>query len=266
MKKCFTINPLRKTEDFLGYQSILKERIFDAIEIFYPEKEETRAVYAENVRILLKENPHLEVVFHLPFNRDNDLCSFQKNEQLIDKFKKIMVFAKSFGVKKLTMHLGYVSIEVDRSLYLKNIVKTLKELCVYASKLDLRLMIENMPDNKQLGYAPDEILEIIKLVDLDNLGFIYDTGHAHISEFPDLLYLDVLGKWLWHCHLNDNHGHKDEHYSFGKGNYDFDAFFRKTKDINFQGCYCLEMLFDNANDLENYAKSFDEITKVVFHK
>ncbi|MGD9604687.1 MAG: sugar phosphate isomerase/epimerase family protein [Bacilli bacterium] len=266
MKKCFTINPLRKTEDFIGYHKIIEDGLYDAIEIFYPEDETSRLVYGKNVHDLLNAFPSLKVVLHLPFNRQNDLCLMEKSEELIDKFHKIMVFAHQFNVKKLTMHLGYVNQDIAREVYLTHIVSVLKQLCFYANELGMSLMIENMPNDSQLGYAPEEILSIIEQVGWQNLGFIYDTGHAHVSEFPDLLYLDVLGKYLWHCHLNDNHGMKDEHLSFSKGNYDFSSFFKKTISVNFQGFYCLEMLFNDENDLRDYAKSFDEITKGLILK
>ena len=40
------------------------------------------------------------------------------------------------------------------------------------------VMIENMPGSGELWYSPKEILEIINEVNLDNLKFILDTGHA----------------------------------------------------------------------------------------
>lgn len=161
------------------------------------------------------------------------------------------------------MHLGYVNVELARDQYIKHILSVLKKLCTFAASLGLALMIENMPSNSELGYAPEEIRTIIEQVGADNLGFIYDTGHAHVSEFPDLSYLDVLGKYLWHCHLNDNHGQKDEHLAFGKGNFDFSSFFKKTINLGYQGLYCLEILFNDANDLRSYANSFDAIAKTL---
>jgi sugar phosphate isomerase/epimerase len=266
MKKCFTINPLRKTSDFAGYQRVLAENLFQAIEIFYPEDEAQRIVYAENVHHLIALFPQIEVLFHLPFNRQNDLCLFAGNEELIKKFKSIMDFASQFKVKKLTMHLGYVNPIIERNVYFNHLIRVLKDLCAYALKLKMILMIENMPDKNQMGYAPEEILNIIKAVGTNNLRFIYDTGHAHVSEFSDLLYLEVLGDYLSHCHLNDNNGLHDQHLSFGKGNIDFQSFFLQVALRNYQGCFCLEIIFNDEFDLRENAKKFDLLTNLRLDK
>ncbi len=259
MNKCFTINPLRTTEEFISYDSLFRDNIFQAIEIFYPEDEVKRQIYANNVHHLLEVFPNVKVILHLPFNKDNDLCCMEKSKELIEKFKIIIDFANQFQVKKCTMHLGYVEDHISRDIYINHIISVLNTLSDYAKKYDIKLMIENMPNIHQLGYSPDEILTIIQQVKNNNVGFIYDTGHAHVSEFPDLLYLDTLSSYLWHCHLNDNYGKKDEHQTFGKGNYDFASFFKKTHQISYSGFYCLEILYQNELDLRENAKKFDSL-------
>ena len=53
MKKCFTINPFRTTEDFRDYEKLLDDNIYQAIEIFFPYNlsEENQKIYFENVNL-----------------------------------------------------------------------------------------------------------------------------------------------------------------------------------------------------------------------
>lgn len=259
MKKCFTITALRTAEDFQGYQNLLLDGTFLAIEIFFPSTVPEQKAYRENVSKLLSPFPDLEVIMHLPFGKTSDLCDWDQLPETIQRMKAAMDFGFPFGVKKLTLHLGYVKKTIPREEYLERIVKTLKDLCDYAKKLEMTVMIENMPTEKELGYAPEEILDIIVRTGKPNLKFIFDIGHAHVATGLDLAYLTVLKDYLCHLHLSDNHGIRDEHREIGFGNVDFLAFFTKLREIGYDQTFCLEILHKNEADLRSYAAEFDRL-------
>ncbi|HBP25891.1 MAG TPA: hypothetical protein DD618_02945, partial [Acholeplasmatales bacterium] len=145
MKKCFTITALRTTQDFQGYQNLLKDGIYSAIEVFFPDSEEDRDVYQKNVLKLLSAFPGLEVIMHLPFGPNNDLCNDEGLLSTIQKMKAGMDFAAKFAVKKLTLHLGYVKKDRPRAEYILRATAIMKDLCDYADGLGMTVMIENMP-------------------------------------------------------------------------------------------------------------------------
>ena len=138
----------------------------------------------------MEKYPSVELVLHLPHSIYNGLCL---DEHLNAGSKEIMMagmkFASGFNIKKLTLHLGHIDKNVNREIYYDKLVPILRELCDYADKFNQIIMIENMPGSNEFGYSPEEILKLIKLVNKNNLKFIFDTGHAHVSEFDDFSYL-----------------------------------------------------------------------------
>ena len=73
IKKCFTINQNRTTEEFQSYHQLFEKNLFQAIEIFYPYDKsiEQMETYEKNVLDLMKYN--IEVVLHLPHGVKIDL-------------------------------------------------------------------------------------------------------------------------------------------------------------------------------------------------
>lgn len=259
MKKCFTINPFRTTEDFRDYEKLLDDNIYQAIEIFFPYNlsEENQKIYFENVK-RIKEKFDIEVVMHLPHGPENNLCDFLDYNKIIDRMEKGMDFTSHFNTRKLTLHLGQVDKTIAREKHIEHIVKVLKELCLYAKKCEMNVMIENMPQDNELGYSPYEIKEIIDKVNLDNLKFILDTGHAHVSSYSNIEYIEVLKDKLYHMHFSDNNGSTDQHKRIGLGNIDFVEIFKKLHEVNYDKLHCMEVIFEKADELREFATDIEK--------
>ncbi len=260
IKKCFTINPNRNTEEFKSYDVLFQKNLFQAIEIFYPynKTDEEISIYQKNVLNLMKYN--IEVVLHLPHGPLNDLCSIKEYEMVLDRFKRAIDYSKLFKVKKLTLHLGYQKVngEVrDRNALIEKSIATLGVLCDYAYPANI--MIENMPGDNEIGYSPLEIKDIIIKTKRDNLKFIFDFGHAHVSEYNAMEYFDVLNDYLWHLHISDNDGTKDSHAPMGSGTIDFKSLFHKL--AFYKELYCLEILYNDEQDLMQYEKDLNNFIK-----
>ncbi len=264
MKKCFTINPKRTREEFISYEELIKNNIYQAIEIFNPYRESIEQLnqYTSSVKELREKYPNLEIVLHLPHAVDNGLLL---DEHLNKGSLKIMMqsadYAHQFGVKKLTLHLGHIDQNIDRSYYVDKIIPTLRELCDYVAGNNQVIMIENMPNPCELGYSPEELLEIIKRTNRDNLKFIFDTGHAHCSSYNDTDFLYLLKDYLYHIHYNDNDGSRDMHARLGSGNIDFEKHFKALKDINYSELHCMEVIYKTSDDLLLYASDLDRLNR-----
>lgn len=263
MKKCFTINAMRNHNDFLGFNELLDKGLFAGIEIFYPYNvsSEQRDFYEKELRNLINKHPLIEVVLHLPHGGDNNLVNsdYSPNEIIIKRMKEAIVFGSSFGAKKFTLHLGsaYKEENASRDKLINELVKVLQDLLMVAGKYDASLMIENMPKDNELGYSPDEILDIILRVNKNNLKFIMDTGHAHVSKF-EKEYVQKLSSYLVHMHFSDNNGLKDEHKPIGDGNIDFVELFKNLHKVNYNELHCLEILFNDYHSLIIYAEKIEE--------
>lgn len=262
IKKCFTINPMRKTEDFNSYEELIKKGLFNGIEIFYPyqlNKEEFKT-YTDNVERIHKNYSSLEIVMHLPYGKGNDLCG-EDYKEVLQREKDGIKYTSLFGTKKLTLHLGEVKDKENREKYIVHIVKVLKELCDYAAIYNMNIMIENMPGDGELGFSPEEILDIITRTNKDNLKFILDTGHAHVSKYESKKYIQVLGKYLYHMHFSDNDSSSDQHKPIGTGNIDFREIFDDLDKIQYNELHCLEILFKTTGDLYNYVNDMNRVSK-----
>ena len=264
MKKCFTINQMRKKEEFIEYMKLLENDIYQAVELFYPYNQSIEQIkqYTNSVLEIIDKYPHIELVLHLPHGLYNGLCL---DEHLNAGSKEIMMagmkFASTFGVKKLTLHLGHIDKNVNREVYFDKLLPILTDLCDYAAKFNQVIMIENMPGDNEFGYSPEELLKIFKMVDKDNLKFIFDTGHAHVSKCDDFSYLYLLKDYLYHIHYSDNDGTKDAHARLYTGTYDFDTHFKILKEINYHELHCMEIIHHNTDELISFAmdvKKFEE--------
>lgn len=263
MKKCFTINTARSTEEFKEYEKLLDEGIYQAVEIFFPYNlsEDNYSIYYNNVRNLKARHLNCEVVMHLPFGVDNNLCDLNDYVRIVQRMKDGIEFTSHFGTKKLTLHLGGVKKDVPRKDYINHIVPVLKVLCTYASKYNMNVMIENMPKDIELGYSPNEIREIIDSVGMDNLKFILDTGHAHVSDYEIEDYIELLHDKLYHIHFSDNMGKSDEHKRMGLGNIDFEKVFNKLQEVGYDQLHCMEVIYQDVSILRDFAEDFDKYSK-----
>ncbi|MHC1567427.1 MAG: sugar phosphate isomerase/epimerase family protein [Candidatus Syntropharchaeia archaeon] len=91
----------------------------------------------------------------------------------------------------------------------------LRKLCDIAEEYGMMIGVENMINLEPLlGRFPDELLGIVETVDRDNIGIVFDVGHANtMNVIDEFLEVDVV-----HVHVHDNFGEKDEHLPPGHGN------------------------------------------------
>ncbi len=256
IKKCFTINQHRTTEEFRTYEKLIQDNVFQAIEIFYPydKTEEEQDIYRQNVLNLMKYN--IEIVLHLPFGFRSDLGDEEQYEIVVQRLKDAIDFSRQFNINKYTLHLGSFKIHSKgRKYYLDKSVETVKILSDYCYPGNI--MIENMPAENELGYSPDEIKEIIERSNRSNVKFILDFGHANVSDYSINEYIDKLGMYLYHTHISNNDGTRDQHKPISEGNIDFKKVFKLLSEYN--ELYCLEIIYHTDNDLLNYVKEFKEV-------
>ena len=258
IKRCFTINQNRTTEEFQSYEKLIKEDLFQAVEIFFPYDKslEEQKIYEENAKQLMKYN--IEFVLHLPFGPRSDLLNEEQYEIIIQRMKDGIDFGKKFNVNKFTLHLGsFNNKDLGRKYFVNKCIETMKVLCDYA--YPSYIMIENMPGYNELGYSPNEIKEILEKTNKDNAKFIIDFGHANVSEYNIEDYIYGLKEYLIHTHISDNDGSRDQHKPIGYGNIDYKKIYNQMNDINYNELYCLEIIYYTDEDLRQYQNKLLEV-------
>lgn len=95
----------------------------------------------------------------------------------------------------------------------------LDEMADYARPLPLVIGLENLNWRVDAG----EDLGIVESYGADQMGFVLDTGHAHMFGAIDD-YLARCGSRLCSLHLHDNDSTKDIHWLPGRGSVDWPRF------------------------------------------
>lgn len=166
----------------------------------------------------ISETTNLVITIHLPYS-DLNLASVNQPiwEETVKQMKGCLDLASSFS-RLAVLHPGHFSplgMQLPDAAWMQNI-QGIQQVCDHALNLDMRICVENMVNMPAiLGRQPEEITGIIEVVDRENLGFIFDVGHANTNGNVEN-FLKLAGK-IDHIHAHDNHGEKDEHLPVGNG-------------------------------------------------
>lgn len=259
---CFTCTCLRSKETILSFKPLFKEG-FGGVEMFYPYNMEQskKDEYKEAVKELIKDED-ITMVMHLPHGKTSDLSRDDDKEyekEVFQRYLDAIDYGKEFGVERYTLHLGVRSINGHNNS-IDGLIEKVKKLCDRA--YPAKIMIENMPSNFEFGAYSDELRFLFNKINKPNLRLIYDTGHGHVAMKSTVLekkLLDDFKDELYHFHINDNDTTRDMHGKIGSGTVEFEKIFKDLKKNNYQGLFCLEILFSTVDDLREYANSLKSI-------
>jgi sugar phosphate isomerase/epimerase len=106
---------------------------------------------------------------------------------------------------------------------LEAVIKSLKELLQYAARFGVMIGLENRYHFMDIP-SPDEMGVLLDQAGSDQLGFVYDVGHAEamhrLGFFPHQSWLDRYAERIIGVHIHDLIGVTD-HYAPGCGEIDF---------------------------------------------
>jgi sugar phosphate isomerase/epimerase len=110
---------------------------------------------------------------------------------------------------------------------------------VRTSALSGRVMLENTPE---LGGPGKLDIAVLLLSDLlaTQVGVTFDCGHANLWSGHAHEFLRQLKSPVWHLHLHDNRGERDEHLSPGKGTVNFQSILQLLSQRSFCGTGIIE--------------------------
>lgn len=165
------------------------------------------------------ETTDLVITIHLPYS-DLNLASMNQPiwEETLRQMKECISFASEFcGLA--VVHPGYLSPlgkQMPDRAWEQNILG-LQEICDHAAEFGMRIAVENMLNiESMLGRTPEEIQGILENARRENLGFVFDVGHANTNGNVDSFL--ALKEKMIHVHVHDNKGARDEHLPVKSGN------------------------------------------------
>lgn len=156
----------------------------------------------------------------------------------VEAFASTLQVLAHLGACCMNIHPDFKAPMHDATFSVEQNLKSIRELLPLARRLDMELMIENLPDNvnsaPQLGRFLDAIPE---------LGLHLDIGHTNlmVQHNTTAPILAKYGDRLRHVHLHDNRGTDDLHLPLGAGTLDLASCIRSLKASGYDGTITLEV-------------------------
>jgi len=205
----------------------------------------------------IAETTDLVITIHLPYS-DLNLASMNQPiwEETVRQMKACLSLACDFA-RLAVVHPGHLSplgMQMPDAAWSQNITG-IRQICDHAADLDMKIAVENMVNMPALlGRRPEEIAGILETVDRENVGFIFDVGHANTNgNVENFLKLKDI---IIHAHMHDNHGERDEHLPVGNGTVPWNKVAASLKD--YKGRIVTE-----SRSLEEGQRSVNRLKKLM---
>lgn len=185
------------------------------------------------------------------FRYPTNLCIANERirQDSIAYLQEAIEVATVFGAPLVSLcpgHTVYGQSKEDGWERLKDSVRTLS---ASAAQQGVRLAIEPADRYEtDLVQTTDDILRLLDELGLENVGVVLDTGHAYVVGEEPSQVVRELGEALFHVHIDDNHGQRDEHLIPGDGEIDFLPFLETLEAVGYSGYLVAELGFGYTVD------------------
>jgi len=124
----------------------------------------------------------------------------------IDEIKRALELADHVPLRYLVQHVGVGGEEYDERKT-EAAFSSLEELVVFSRQRGVEVLLENIPNALS---SARRLVQFIGVTHL-NLGFCFDTGHAHMEEGGIPPAFELLRERIRSTHVHDNNGTDDKH-------------------------------------------------------
>lgn len=118
------------------------------------------------------------------------------------------------------------------------LIDTVSKCVKIAENYDVKIALEYKPEN--ILNNVDSVLRVLREIDSENLGALLDTGHAIVAREHLPTVVDMLGKKLFHVHVDDNPGDWDRDMPPGTV-HNFKPFLEELKKIGYKGYLSMDV-------------------------
>ena len=158
--------------------------------------------------------------------------------------KKSVDVSSVLGCRKMNIHTPilhglYGQSKPHMRRALGNFVRSMKELTEYASRKEIKIVLENMP-------TPDTITLKEYSYIMEKVRGLYahiDTGHCFVEGGMRTIsrYIRTFRDRLEHMHFSDNMGEQDDHIGIGVGAIDYYRVMKLLRRIRYSDTISLEI-------------------------
>lgn len=199
---------------------------------------------AKHQDIKLSSLHYIGSVFEL--NEDQDRVIKEQMQRVIALFKDchprcLVMHPGTFGDGRFKCHkINYAAacetygVDKVKDLVADNI----RYFGKLAAAHHIKIAVENLFEGRIFSKI-DDLIDLVDRVNLENVGFCLDVGHAHVDgvDIPDAIR-KMKGR-LFELHLHDNLG-ADSHYPIGFGSINWYEVIRALKETDYQGTATFE--------------------------
>jgi len=170
--------------------------------------------------------------------------------QDVESVERWMEICRVLNVPYVGFHPSkkeYASLEEKKKIMQHNI-EFFQRVGELAEDLDVKIVVENMPDAQKTGAQITELLEIIDTAGSPCIGICLDTSHANAMNIDVIEAIHQCGRLLWATHLSCSDGAQGQHripyntplYIYSRHKIDWFKVVQALKAINYQGPFMLE--------------------------
>ncbi|MGB2727508.1 MAG: sugar phosphate isomerase/epimerase family protein [Halobacteriota archaeon] len=247
MKAKISFSSVDATSNPLEWMYRLEDAGFQGWEIVGEGMQKVEGEFKARVKEIY-ETTNLVLSLHAPLS-DINIASVNERiwEESIRQIKECIENTYEFIADICVVHPGVfspLSIQMPE-MAIQKAIEGLTTLSEFAAERGLRIAVENLPSSNMLmGRYPDELIQIVRGVNMDNLGLCLDVAHANTTKTLDE-FLTIKAKAedmeIIHLHTSDNFGADDLHLPLGKGNQDWKKVLNGINDCEYEGLMVMEL-------------------------
>jgi sugar phosphate isomerase/epimerase len=184
----------------------------------------------------------LKYTVHAPF-ADINIASPSKPllNTMLKRLKKSILYASALNCQIWVFHPGLktgISMFYPGKEWTRNL-KTSRLLFKFAKDHSVEAVIENVPEPFPFIMKSVEDFERFYSEVNENIGLVFDIGHANINKQTEL-FLTTFADKIVHMHAHDNYGKSDQHLGIGHGNVNWKKVARLLKRISYDNIVIIE--------------------------
>jgi len=245
---------------------------FDGIDIWGGRPHAYRNDLSEREILALRQllqDQGLAVASFIPaqFRYPSSLCS--PNETIrqasVRYIQDSIETAAALGAPIVSVCPGHTLYGQSREDGIERLSESLWAITEFATRHTMRIAIE--PADKyetDLLLTCADTLALIEKLGYENLGVLLDNGHAQVVGESSVHAVQLLGDRLFHVHIDDNNGLRDQHVVPGDGVFDFPPFVAALREAGYDGYLAAELGWDYTVEPDPAARlTFERMRRIL---
>ena len=187
---------------------------------------------------------------HAPFYNVID-PNYPYREEEEEMVRRSIIASSELGAGIVVIHGGSLPYCPDYRKNKRENIEYLKPHLELAAEYGVKIAIENLfdiNDSEKRVRVPRYLADPEDLIDLvdtlhqsyDNVGIVWDFGHANLMHWNQPECLEMMGDRLIATHVQDNYGVIDDHLLPYLGTIEWEPIMKTLKKINYQGAFAYE--------------------------